>query len=255
MGRYTVHLVGEANFQAAIRGIRAGTPVKLTPEPENPHDPRAIKAVVNGTDTIGYVERDSWLTRVMIDEGTSVASRVHEVIGGEAGKPSLGVVLEVLTAADAEAALAGKSVPGTTTASSTAVQKKRGCGFYALVAFGVLIGLVVLGAIVGPPKPNPALAPSASNVGQSSDSDQSSIEVETNDPGISAAEFSQLRNGMTYEQAQEIVGSPGELVSDSEIAGIRTFAVKWDGESGLGANANVMFQNGQLVMKAQFGLR
>ena len=116
-----------------------------------------------------------------------------------------------------------------------------------------MIGLAVLGAIISPPKPNPAPAPSASDVQQSGEQD--STETQTNDPGISAAEFSQLRNGMSYEQAQEIVGSPGELVSDSEIAGIRTFAVKWDGESGLGANANVMFQNGQLVMKAQFGLR
>jgi hypothetical protein len=29
----------------------------------------------------------------------------------------------------------------------------------------------------------------------------------------------------------------------------------WDGEGGLGANANVQFQNGNVIGKAQFGLR
>lgn len=256
MGRYTVHLVGESNFQAAIRGIRAGTPVKLTPEPENPHDSRAIKAVVAGSDTIGYVERDSWLTRAMLDEGTKVASRVHEIIGGEVNKPSLGVVLEVLTAAEAEAALsdAGAMSPATTAAPTE--KAKRGCVFYGLVVFGILIGISVLGVVVSPPKPNPQLAPAASGIGN----EQVSVEIEepptvTNDPGISASEFSRLQNGMTYEQAQSVVGSSGELVSDSDMAGIRTFAVKWNGERGLGANANVMFQNNKLVMKAQAGLQ
>lgn len=254
MGRYTIHLVGESNFQAAIRGIQAGSPVKLTPEPDNPHDGRAIKAVVNGTDTIGYVERDSWLTRAMLDDGTSVASRVHEVIGGEVGKPSLGVVLEVLTAAEADAALARKAVP--ITASVAGVEKeKRGCGFYALVAVGILIGLAVLGSILGPPKPNSALAPNVAPVPDQNKDYPASDVVVANDPGISALEFAQLRNGMTYDEAQAVVGSSGELVTDSEIAGIRTFAVKWDGERGFGANANVMFQNGKLVMKAQAGLQ
>lgn len=251
MGRYTVHLVGDSNFQAAIREIRAGTPVKLTPEPENPHDSRAIKAVVSGTDTIGYVERDSWLTRAMLDENTKVASRVHEIIGGEAGKASLGIVLEVLTASDAEVALSETRVVQSAPSAST----KRGCGFYGLAAIGIFVGLGVLGAIVGPRKPNPNLAPTASGIEAGKVSSAESQVSVSNDPGISATEFAQLRNGMTYEQAQSIVGSSGELVSDSEIAGIHTFAVKWDGERGLGANANVMFQNNKLVMKAQAGLR
>lgn len=259
MGRYTVHLVGESNFQAAIRGISAGTPVKLTPEPENPHDPRAIKAVVRGTDTIGYVERDSWLARAMLDDGTKVASRVHEIIGGKADKPSLGVVLEVLTAEDAEAALSGKTASTTTTSPGAPVSRRRGCGFYTLAAVGTLIGLAIIGAIISPPKPNSNLAPAASGIGAKQsvpEAEQPASEIlEENDPGISAAEFSQLQNGMSYEQAQAIVGSAGELVTDSEMAGIRTFAVKWDGERGFGANANVMFQNNKLVVKAQAGLR
>jgi hypothetical protein len=38
----------------------------------------------------------------MLDDGTAVLASVKEIIGGEADKPSLGVVLEVLTAKDAE---------------------------------------------------------------------------------------------------------------------------------------------------------
>lgn len=110
MGKYTVHLVGESSYQEAIRRASPGDLVRLLPEPQNPHDPRAIRASDVTGATIGYIERDSWLTRVMLDEGTAVLARVLEVIGGEANKPSLGVVLEVLTAKDAETN-APRSVP------------------------------------------------------------------------------------------------------------------------------------------------
>jgi hypothetical protein len=47
---------------------------------------------------------------------------------------------------------------------------------------------------------------------------------------------------MNHEQVTDIVGSPGSIM------------FMWSGCGGLGANANVMFQNDVEVSKAQFGL-
>lgn len=106
MGRYTIHLVGESNYQQAVGRLSIGEAVQLLPEPDNPHDPRAIRAVDVTGATLGYVERGSWIARAMLDEKTSVRARVLEIIGGGAEQTMQGVVLEVLTATDADAGFA-----------------------------------------------------------------------------------------------------------------------------------------------------
>lgn len=70
-----------------------------------------------------------------------------------------------------------------------------------------------------------------------------------------ADSFSRLANGMTYEQVRAIIGCDGAVMSESDIAGFRTFMIAWDGSGSLGANMNIMIQNGRMVMKSQFGLR
>jgi cytoskeletal protein RodZ len=75
-----------------------------------------------------------------------------------------------------------------------------------------------------------------------------------NSPKITKAEFEQIQNGMSRQQVADIVGSPGEVISQSDMAGISTVMVKWDGSGSLGANANAMFQNDKLISKAQLGL-
>jgi HIRAN domain len=100
MGRYTAHLVGESNYQDAIELLSEGDSIELLHEPENQYDDRAIKAVDEDGSTVGYLERDSWVGRVLIDEGKDVVARVHEIIGGGPGR-MLGVVLEILTAKEA----------------------------------------------------------------------------------------------------------------------------------------------------------
>lgn len=74
--------------------------------------------------------------------------------------------------------------------------------------------------------------------------------------GISAEEFAQLRDGMTLDDVTAVIGSPGELLSSTSIAGYSGEVYQWDGEpgTGLGANAIVQFQNGRLITKAQSGL-
>ncbi|WP_259345493.1 DUF3862 domain-containing protein [Priestia aryabhattai] len=81
---------------------------------------------------------------------------------------------------------------------------------------------------------------------------------ESNDPGISKAEFDKIQNGMSYEEVVQIIGGEGELNSESGAKGDQYYTVMytWNGESGFGANANAMFQGNpaKLQNKSQFGL-
>lgn len=119
-------------------------------------------------------------------------------------------------------------------------ETKRGGG----LAIGRIVprGMVALGAIV-------VLAACDAPPGEASPPAAAG-----NDPGISASEFAAMQTGMTPEEVTAIVGSAGTVMSESDLGGIRTVMVQWEGESGLGANANAMFQNGKLIQKAQFGL-
>lgn len=101
MGRYSAHLVGESNYQGAVKRLRDGDPIELVHEPDNAYDDRAIMAATSDGATVGYLQRGSWIGRVLIDEQKPVAARVHEIIGGGRGQ-MLGIILEILTATDAE---------------------------------------------------------------------------------------------------------------------------------------------------------
>ncbi len=71
-------------------------------------------------------------------------------------------------------------------------------------------------------------------------------------PVVTKAEFDQLQEGMTYEQAVAIIGASGELQSSSDVVEIKTVMYSWMNSNG--SNMNAMFQNNKLVTKAQFGL-
>ena len=76
--------------------------------------------------------------------------------------------------------------------------------------------------------------------------------AEPSRPRMTKANYTRCVEGMTYEQVVSIVGPPDQELSSSSIAGIRTVMYQWNG--GLVANANMMFQDGKLITKAQFGL-
>lgn len=71
---------------------------------------------------------------------------------------------------------------------------------------------------------------------------------------ITLSEYNQIHPGMTYAEVQEIVGSSGTLLSESQVGEYHTFMVMWYEDNHSGANANVMFQNGVVISKAQYGL-
>lgn len=82
----------------------------------------------------------------------------------------------------------------------------------------------------------------------------SSIPPKENDPRMTLSEFSSIKTGMTYAEVCEIVGSYGVEQSRVELGGYQTVIVGWDGTGQIGANANVTFQNGKVIAKAQAGL-
>lgn len=71
-------------------------------------------------------------------------------------------------------------------------------------------------------------------------------------PVVTRADYERIVPGMNYEQVQSIIGIPGTELSRSEIAGYTTVMYSWKNANG--SNMNAMFQNRQLVNKAQFGL-
>lgn len=73
--------------------------------------------------------------------------------------------------------------------------------------------------------------------------------------GITAEKFNAIETGMTYDEVVNIVGSEGELSSQVDIGGdeYKTEIYVWYGAAP-GSNANVTFQGGKVVAKAQLGL-
>ena len=74
---------------------------------------------------------------------------------------------------------------------------------------------------------------------------------------ITLEEFNSIETGMTYEQVVEIIGGEGTVLSETDVTGdaqYKTTMYSWEGKGNLGANANITFQAGKVVSKAQFGL-
>lgn len=74
-------------------------------------------------------------------------------------------------------------------------------------------------------------------------------------PTITLAKFNQLQNGITYEQAVQILGTQGTLVSENTISGYHTAMYSWENPGIFQGNMNAMFQNNALMSKSQIGLK
>lgn len=67
---------------------------------------------------------------------------------------------------------------------------------------------------------------------------------------ISMDEFEQIEIGMSYDEVVDIIGSEGELTSESDEVKIYS----WEGKGSLGANALITFYDDEVYDKAQSGL-
>ena len=83
-------------------------------------------------------------------------------------------------------------------------------------------------------------------------------DIINSDDSISLEEFNKIETGMSYKEVCDIVGGEGTLGSSVD-AGIgneyKTEIYQWTGDGSIGANANVTFQGGKVVSKAQLGLK
>lgn len=77
----------------------------------------------------------------------------------------------------------------------------------------------------------------------------------SNEKTMTKAEFEQIQNDMSYEEVVKIIGSEGELQSESTVGDYTSKLYTWKGEGGLGANANITFSNNKVQAKSQFGLK
>lgn len=76
-------------------------------------------------------------------------------------------------------------------------------------------------------------------------------------PVVTMAGYNAVKTGMTYDQVVAILGPPAEELSRSEMGGYVTVMYAWHAGNAAftGANMNVMFQNGEVINKAQAGLK
>ena len=64
--------------------------------------------------------------------------------------------------------------------------------------------------------------------------------------------YDSIETGMTYSEVIGILNQNGQELSRTEIAEIVTVMYQWVNEDG--SNMNIIFQNGKVAHKAQFGL-
>ena len=75
---------------------------------------------------------------------------------------------------------------------------------------------------------------------------------------ISLEEFNKIKTGMSYKEVCSIVGGEGTLGSSVDVGlgeEYKTEIYQWTGDGTIGANANVTFQGGKVISKAQIGLQ
>lgn len=112
-----------------------------------------------------------------------------------------------------------------------------------------LIIIIIIGIIAG------SQGTGSNTTQQTSTNTNNSVASE--DTKITLEEFNQIQTGMTYEKVVEIIGAEGTVLSETDVTGdaqYKTTMYSWEGKGNLGANANITFQAGKVVSKAQFGL-
>jgi hypothetical protein len=83
---YTIQLVGEQYYQPAVGRCRVGEIVDVCIEQGNPFDPLAIVVRrCDGGETIGYIARDSFVRRVIHEDGEGLAAAIASVEEGQRG--------------------------------------------------------------------------------------------------------------------------------------------------------------------------
>lgn len=103
-------------------------------------------------------------------------------------------------------------------------------------------------------------SPQAASQSASSDNTQLNSQTDTNSvsgettpsgPNISSYEYSQIQDGMTYDQVKDIIGSSGQKESEMD----NTVIYKWNGNGDSNSYADITFKDGKVSFKISFGLQ
>ena len=122
------------------------------------------------------------------------------------------------------------------------------------------VGALVLCGIVGNMLPDKDDAGGASSPAASTSAPASAKATDAPAPTeapkakVDKATFDKVETGTDCDKLADLFGGPGEVMSESEVMGIKTVALDWKANI-FGANVTVMCQNGKVISKAQFGLK
>jgi len=93
MAAFPVGLVGESNYQAAIRECRVGQRVEVLHETGNRYDKKALVVVSESGRKLGYIPRECWLRDAIHDEQKGCGAKIKALNSGADG--AIGVVIDV----------------------------------------------------------------------------------------------------------------------------------------------------------------
>lgn len=80
-----------------------------------------------------------------------------------------------------------------------------------------------------------------------------SSEMQSFNNKFSLKQFYQINEGMTYDAVVNLLGADGETMSSNDIGGYKNEMFTWKNDDG--SSIMLMFQNGRLVSKTQYGLK
>ncbi|MEK4718164.1 DUF3862 domain-containing protein [Priestia sp. FSL W8-0524] len=141
---------------------------------------------------------------------------------------------------------------------------KMGClGFIGLIVLIIVIGVATSGgnedkketSKTASTEPAKKETTNSSNATEATNSEKETTKS-TDDGVLTKEKFEQIKDGMTYEEVVKIIGSKGELLSESGEKGTSLYTVMYSfkADGSFGANSSMMFQGNKLMNKSQFGL-
>ncbi|MCL2852347.1 MAG: hypothetical protein FWE20_04835 [Defluviitaleaceae bacterium] len=122
----------------------------------------------------------------------------------------------------------------------------------------VAVALAACGGTPQTPQPTPEPAPSVETAALELETEPDAepdveLELVTDAGGINAQSFALIRNGMSVDEVQELIGVAPSSETTTETLGITSTVIMWMG-SGL-ESITVLFTNGNVTSTTQMSLR
>lgn len=122
---------------------------------------------------------------------------------------------------------------------------------YKKVWFWVVVVIIVAAIGVGGTQDN-ASQPTTQQASTSTEQ-QESKEEKNKDVKVTLEQYDKVKNGMTYDEVVEIFGGKETSASESEVAGIKSEVMTWNG-NGTFSVVSIGFTDGEVSSKSQTGL-